>query len=371
MTTGMTAASAVVARRDGAGFAIEDVLVPDPVRDEVRVAVDAVGMCHADLAARDGDFPVPLPAVLGHEGTGLVTAVGPAVRDVAIGDRVVLTFDACHRCRACRSGWLTRCEHYMEMNFGTASTTHGAARSVRTATGDVFASFFGQSSFATVALASERNAVVVPDEAPAHLLAPLGCAVQTGAGAVLCTARPAVGAVVAVVGLGPVGFSALIAAACFTPSEEVIAVDVNSNRLALAAELGASRTIDARDDPDLESLRGSGGVDVILECSGSPRALEPALASLRRGGTLVQVGAPAFGTTAPFDVAAVVNGSITIRGTVEGDSRPREIITWLERRVVDGRWPLHRLIQPYRMDEATTAADDMTAGLTIKPVLIT
>lgn len=368
MTAAERAVAAVVARGHGAPFVVETVCVPEPVRDEVAVAVDAVGMCHADLAARDGDFPVPLPAVLGHEGTGLVTAVGPGVRTVRVGDRVVLTFDSCGRCRSCRGGWPTRCDAYMQMNFGAEPRSRG--RRIATASGEAFGAFFGQSSFAVAAIASERNAVVVPDVAPAHLLAPLGCAVQTGAGAVLLTARPGVGSVVAVVGLGPVGFSALAAATAFTAAEQVIAVDVNPARLALAAELGATSTLDVREDPGMDALRATGGMDVVMACSGAPQALAPAVAALRPGGTLVQVGAPAFGATAPLDLASVVNGSITIRGTVEGDSRPQEMIPWLARRVAEGRWPLDRLVRTYRLDQANTAGADMAAGLTIKPVLL-
>lgn len=360
-------ATVVVAPGDGTGFVLEDADVPDPVGDELLVAVDAVGMCHADLAARDGAFPVPLPAVLGHEGTGVVRSVGPGVRDIRPGDRVVLTFDACWRCPACRAGRPTLCGRYAELNWGAEPD---GRRRMTTRSGLAFASFFGQSSFGSLALASERNAVVVPDDVPRELLAPLGCAAQTGVGAVLNVARPGMGDVVVVVGLGPVGFCALLAAVNFTPAADVVALDIDPDRLALAAELGATATVDVRSGDSADVVRRLGGASYVIECSGAPAAFPAALAAVRSGGTVVQVGAPAFGTTVPLDVAALVNSSATVRGSVEGDSRPHEVVPWLARMVHRGRLPLERLVRTYPLGEVDRAAEDMAAGRTVKPVLL-
>lgn len=368
-------ATAMTVAHPGADWVEQAVLVPPPVADEVLVDVEAVGLCHADLAARDGAFPVPMPAVLGHEGVGVVRAVGPGAHRVRVGDRVVLTFDACSRCRDCTAGRPTRCEHYMELNFGAGTDVQVApgrdvdGRRVHGPRGPLFSSFFGQSSMASTTTARERNAVVVPPTLPAHLLAPLGCAVQTGAGAVLGVARPGPGDVVVVVGMGPVGFSALAAAVGFTGAEHVVAVDRHPARLELALRLGATATIDTSRPAGLAALSTS-RADVVVECSGAPAVLAPALAGLRNGGTAVVVGAPPFGTTVDLDVAAVVNRSITIRGTVEGDSRPHEIIPWLAAMVETGRWPLEALVSTYRLDQVGRAAHDMAAGLTVKPVLL-
>ncbi len=356
----------------GAPFTLTEAELDHPIGDQVLVDIDAVGVCHADLAARDGAFPVPLPALLGHEGTGTVRATGPDVRRLRVGERVVLTYDSCHRCRACLAGRRTQCDHYLQLNFGIGPVDAGAALATRkpvvAAAGELFGGFFGQSSFASLALASERNAVVVDEDVAPQLLAPLGCAVQTGAGAVLNVARPGPGSLVTIVGLGPVGFAALTAAARFSPARTVVAIDRHAGRLELARELGADLVLPA--DGAFEELQQLGGADVIVESSGAPEVLPAALPALRTGGTLVVVGAPRFGTTAPVDVADVVNRSITIRGTVEGDSRSEQIIPWLAGMVARGRWPLEELIRTYPLADAETAAADMAAGRVIKPVLL-
>lgn len=380
MTTGDPAARALPGHRGtvaatwavGASYELTEAVLPHPIADQILVDVDAVGVCHADLAARDGAFPVPLPAVLGHEGTGTVRAIGPTVRNIRVGDRVVLTFDSCQRCQPCRSGRFTHCDHYMQMNFGTG-TGSGTAQDepvIAAAEGNLFAGFFGQSSFGTLALASERNAVVINVDVPAHLLAPLGCAVQTGAGAVLNVGQPRRGAVVAIIGLGPVGFSALTAAAHFTPAQTIIAIDLHAGRLKLAQDLAADITINAGEGHAFEHLKDIGGADLIVECSGAPHVLPAALAGVRTGGTLVIVGVPPFGTTAPLDVADVANRSITIRGTVEGDSQPNQMIPWLAAMVSRGRWPLAEIVNTYPLSDIEKAVDDMSAGRIVKPVLI-
>lgn len=350
----------------GAPFTLTKAELPHPTADQVLVDIDAVGVCHADLAARSGAFPVPLPAVLGHEGTGTVRAVGPGVRRVRRGDRVVLTYDSCRRCQPCLAGHPTRCDRYMAMNLGAGSSSD---QTIITAGEELFGGFFGQSSFATMAMASERNAIVVEADVEPTLLAPLGCAVQTGAGAVLTVGCPEAGSVVAIIGMGPVGFAALNAAVEFSPARTVVAVDPLASRRLLASELGADLVLDPRADVALAQLQELGGADLIVECSGASAVLPVAVPAVRTGGTLVVVGAPPFGTTAPLDVADVVNRSITIRGTVEGDSDPQQMIPWLAEMVEKGRWPLDRIVRTYPLADLETAADDMLGGQVIKPVL--
>ena len=360
---------AALVRGRGTRFDVEDVEVRAPLGDEVLVEVDAVGMCHADLAARDGDFPVPLPAVLGHEGTGLVLDVGAQVQTVRRGDRVVLTFDACGSCAQCGAGAPTRCAHYMDRNFG-ADGADPPRHALRGQHSGAWTGFFGQSSFASLAIATARNAVPVRQDVDPVLLAPLGCAVQTGTGAVLTVARPTLGSTVVVVGLGPVGMSAVMAAARCSPAARVIAVDLDPRRLQVASDLGATDVLDASGTDPYDELRRDGGADVLVECSGSPRVLPEALGVLRPGGTCVLVGAPPFGTTTPLDVAAVVNRSLTIRGTVEGDARPRTTLPWLADRVADGTLAVHRLVRTYPLADVEVAARDMLAGDAVKPVLL-
>lgn len=255
----------------------------------------------------------------------------------------------------------------MALNFGDAA--NGGPR-VTAPAGELFGGFFGQSSFASLALASERNAVVVPHAVAPQLLAPLGCAVQTGAGAVLNVGRPSPGSTVAIIGLGPVGFSALFATTGFTPASSVVAVDQHAARLELARSLGADVALDATEVDAFRELARSGGADLVVECSGAPTALPDALRAVRTGGTVVVVGATAFGTTAAVDVADLLNRSITVRGTVEGDSQPLRMIPWLAEMVAAGRWPLDRLVTSYPLSDIERAASDMSAGRVIKPVLI-
>lgn len=359
------AGTVAVAQAAGRDFELHELQFPEPVADEILVEVHAVGMCHADLAARDGDFPVPLPAVLGHEGAGVVAAVGPQAQRLRVGDRVVLSFDACGECRACATGRSTRCAHYMHLNFG-ATNAQGPRRELHAAAGNLFSGFFGQSSFGSHALVRERSAVLVRTDLPADVLAPLGCAVQTGVGAVLTVARPRPGAVVAVSGLGPVGMSAVMAASNLSAARDIIAIDVDLGRLRLARELGATELIDATQ----QNLDAFGQADVVIECSGAPTAVASGLAGLRTGGTLVLVGAPRFGTTHAVDIADIVNRSLTVRGTVEGDSQPPEMIPWLVSMIERGRLDVSKISRTYSLANINQAANDMMHRRVLKPVLV-
>ena len=355
-------ATVAVTRSVAAPFTFERLQLLPPAGTEVLVEIGAVGMCHADLAARGGGFPVPLPAVLGHEGAGVVVAIGPGVRSLQPGDHVVLTFASCGDCRSCRDGWPTRCERHLTLNFGSSN---GVPE------GGPWTGFFGQSSFSTHSLVQERNVVGVPADLPFEMLAPLGCAVQTGVGAVVNVARPGPGSTVAVIGLGPVGLSAVLGAALTLPTENIIAVDVNPDRLDIAARCGAGHVINASKESTVQRIRDiHGGVDIVIECSGRETVLPDLLGVLRKGGTAVLAGVPAFGTTAALDIAAMVNGSITLRGTVEGDSKPHIMIPWLAELVRSGRLPIGEMVRSYPLTAIEQAARDMSDGRTIKPVLL-
>jgi aryl-alcohol dehydrogenase len=364
-----TVVNAVVAvsRRAGGRPDLIEAQVASPTGVDILVDIEAVGVCHADIAAGAGDFPVSFPIVLGHEGVGRVRAVGPDVRKIVPGDRVVLSFDSCGACARCTSGRPTQCEHYMELNF---PSDEWAATSITARETNIHNGFFGQSSFSTVARASERNAVRVDTALPASTLAPLGCGVQTGAGAVLNVARPRQGDTVVVIGLGAVGFAALMTAkSCGV--RPLIAVDVQPSRLELARELGVRAAIDAGVEDWVETLERIGvRVDIAIECSGTPAAFESAVRSLRPGGTAVVVGAPAFGTTCPLDVAAVVNNSLTIRGSVEGDSSPQEMVPFLVGEIESGRLPIDRLITEFAFADLGQALDGMGRGSLVKPVIV-
>lgn len=369
----MPQTTAALVEKSGAEFALRQIEVQDPRRDEVLVRVQATGMCHADLAARSGDFPVPLPGVLGHEGAGVVERVGDAVTTVRPGDRVMLTFDSCGRCAGCVSGLPSQCAEFVAYNFTRGARLDGS-HTLSSAEGDLHGNFFGQSSFAGYALTRERNTVAVPDSAadvPPEELAPLGCGIQTGAGVVFNVLQPPAGATLAVFGAGVVGLSALMAAALL-PLREIVVVDVKDSRLELARKLGATQVVNSATDDPIQALKEltGGGPDMVVESSGVPAVLVQAVKSLSTGGTAGVVGVPAFGATAPLDVADLVNESKRIIGVVEGQSNPPEFLPRLAAMVADGRLPVGELVKTYPLRDIERAAEEMRAGLAVKPVLV-
>ncbi|TQM37101.1 NAD(P)-dependent alcohol dehydrogenase [Pseudonocardia cypriaca] len=366
-TTAMTISAA------GATFTRRELTIDDPAAGEVLVRIEAVGMCHADLAVRAGEFPFPLPGVAGHEGAGRVEAVGAGVTSVRPGDRVMLTFDSCGHCVWCVSGEPSRCLGFVAHNFTNGARPDGSPTLWDGGT-PVHGSFFGQSSFASYALARERNTVRVPDVAsdvPSEVLAPLGCGVQTGAGAVLNVLAPEAGSAVAVFGAGVVGLSAVMAAAML-PVGRIVVVDVQDTRLDLARALGATDVVNSRTEDARERVTRltGGGPQYVVESSGVPAVLAEAIRSLGIGGTGAVVGVPPFGITAAIDVADLVNGSKRVVGVVEGRSNPPVFLPRLAELVATGRLPVGRLVGTFPLEEVETAAEAMKAGTTIKPVLV-
>lgn len=218
--------TAAVVWTPGAPFSLEKVELDAPRPTEVRVRMIATGLCHTDLNAASGALPYPLPGVLGHEGVGVVEETGPAVTGIRPGDRVLLTFTSCGQCRGCRAGHPAHCDHQMGLNLFGGRRLDGTA-TIRHDDTELNGHFFGQSSFATHALADQRGIVVLPDHIPdadLPVLAPLGCGVQTGAGAVLNVVRPAPGTTIAIAGAGAVGLSAVMATR-LTAAGDVIAID--------------------------------------------------------------------------------------------------------------------------------------------------
>jgi aryl-alcohol dehydrogenase len=239
--TSQTAASrqidAALVREKGS-FELATAVLEAPRHDEVLVRIVATGLCHTDLVARDQLYPVPLPVVLGHEGAGVVEAVGDAVAKVAPGDHVALSFLPCGHCRPCFDGSPASCANFNDMNFSGQRPDGSHAMLLPDGDGTLHDRFFGQSSFATYAVANERNTVKVRDDVPLELVGPLGCGIQTGAGTVLRALKVGAGATFAVTGAGAVGLSAVMAAHV-AGATTIIAVDVVPSRLDLARELGA------------------------------------------------------------------------------------------------------------------------------------
>ncbi|SNR23296.1 NAD(P)-dependent alcohol dehydrogenase [Halorubrum vacuolatum] len=361
---------AAVVREKGGAFGIEEIELAEPQPNEVLVRIVGAGVCHTDMIVRDQMYPTPLPAVLGHEGSGVVEAVGAGVSSVEPGDRVVLSFDFDDTCRSCRAGHPAYCESFFEHNFGGARPEDET--SPLSKDGDrISGRFFGQSSFATHAIATERNVVPVADDVPLELLGPLGCGVQTGAGGVINSLNPQAGDSIAVFGAGSVGLSAVMAAD-LKGCTEIVAIDVQPNRLEKAAALGATTTVNPTAVDDVVEVvreRTGSGPDYALETTGVPEVAEQAVASLTWRGTLGVIGAPALGTRASYDVNDLLLNGRTITGIVEGNAIPRDFIPDLIELYRQGKFPFDELITYYEFEEIEQAVEDSESGETIKPVL--
>jgi aryl-alcohol dehydrogenase len=358
--------SAAVWRRDRERVQIESLELDAPGEHEVLVRIVAAGICHTDLFA---PALFPLPAVFGHEGAGIVERVGRGVTKVRPGDRVAMTFGSCGHCRLCQEGQPAYCEHGHDLQFaGTridgTTTLHDAQG------GAVHGSFFQQSSFATHALGSERSVVRLPDAMPLELAGPLGCGIQTGAGAVLNTLGAQAGSSIAIFGVGSVGLAAVMGAR-LAGCHRIVAVDINVERLELARELGATDAIDASGGDVAARIRGMvpGGVHYSLESAGQVQTMDDAINCLARRGTCALVTVPRLG--APFEWSPVnlLLGGRRLVAVLEGDSVPDVFIPRLAQFYLDGRLPLGRLTREYDFRDIGRALDDAHQARSIKPIL--
>jgi aryl-alcohol dehydrogenase len=349
-------------------FEIHTLDLAAPLADEVLVRILASGMCHTDLHARDGYFPnLPYPIVCGHEGAGIVEEVGGAVTDLAPGDPVVISFPWCGECEPCRAGRISYCTQGRALKSG-GKRADGSTPMSRDGQ-PVYSCFFQQSSFATFALAPAKDVVRLRRDAPVDMLGPLGCGLQTGAGAVLNVMQPEPGKSIAIYGVGGVGLAGLMAAK-LAGCDPIIAVDRLPARLALARELGATHTLESKDSETLGEIRRitGGGTHFALETSAVPQIFRLAIDGLRGLGTCVLVGSARAGTEVAFEMPWLQGGR-TVRGVVQGDSRPREFIPRLVDLFIAGLFPLDRLVISYDFAAINQAAADAASGATIKPVL--
>jgi aryl-alcohol dehydrogenase len=348
-----------------AKFEVREVELREPGPGEVLVAVHAAGMCHTDITARHSPIPLTFPIVLGHEGAGVVEAVGPGVATARPGDRVVLTYDSCGRCTNCHTGQSAYCSEFFPRNL-TGRALDGSTP-LRDGSQEISGRWFGQSSFATYALVAERSVVKVGDELPFTELAPLGCGIQTGAGAVVHTLGLRLGESIAVYGAGAVGLAAVMAAHA-SGAREVVAVDLHAGRRELALELGATRAFDGA-DPDLarQVLSATGGCDYALDTTGVPAVMNTALTALRSRGTLGIVGS----TSSKLGLGAGPMAAKRVMFLFEGDAVPHEFIPQLIALRMAGRMPFDRLITAFPLDAINDAEAASTDGSAIKPVLLT
>jgi aryl-alcohol dehydrogenase len=348
---------AAVLRKKGGPLRIESIETEGPRDDEVLVRIVASGICHTDIAFRDHWFEADNAVVLGHEGSGVVERVGKDVKSVKYGDHVVLSYQSCGHCRQCRSGHSAHCKYMWELNFGfqRPDGSNALHRS------GVRGHFFGQSSFATYSLATERNLVKVSKGLPLELLAPLGCGLQTGAGTVMNSLKVPRRASIAVFGTGAVGLAAAMAAR-LVGAEPIIGVDIRPKRLKLGLELGLTHVIDNRRQDvaaRIAEITGS-GVDYVVETTTNPKMHQLAIEVLNPNGVVALLTGEK-GKSFP--------GGRKTLGIIQGDAVPQQFIPKLIKLYQAGKFPFDRLVKFYKFSEINRAIADSKSGETIKPVL--
>lgn len=350
--------------RAGGKTVIETLSLDDPRPDEVLVELVATGICHTDIVMRDGLLPVPTPVVLGHEGAGRICAVGETITGLQPGDPVVLSFASCGHCRNCADHQPAYCRDFVPHNF--LATRSDGSTALRNADGPVHSHVFGQSSFATHALVSARNAVRVPEDVPLELMGPLGCGLLTGAGAVWNALAVRRNDSILILGVGAVGLAAIMAAR-IAGAARIIAIDRSPERIALARELGATNAhvADGRPLGDF----GIANLNHAIDTTGHAPLIEQAVALLAPRGQMGLVAAFAPETTIRLDGAHMMSAGRVVRGIVEGSADPQEIIP----RMIDhwraGDFPIEKLVQFYPFDQLEEAIAAAETGRAIKPIL--
>jgi aryl-alcohol dehydrogenase len=359
----MEITAAVLRSTDGA-YDLESVELAEPGPDEVLVKVVGAGMCHTDVVPRQlADF---LPIITGHEGAGVVEAVGSEVGGVAVGDHVVLSFDSCGDCAMCSRGRPSYCETFIPRNLTGRDLLWGT-RVKDSAGGEVASRWFAQSSFATHCLATSRNVVVVDKDVPLETLGPLGCGILTGAGSVFSALDVQSNRSLVVFGAGAVGLAAVMAAAV-VGADPIVAVDLHEHRLELAKELGATHTVDGASDQLAEELGAitGGGADYSIDTTGVSSVMLAALGAIRLGGHCGFVGVQTEDVT--LDPLAIVGKQVT--GILEGSADPQVLIPRLIELWKGGQFPFDRLIQTFPLSEINAAEAASLAGEVVKPVLL-
>ena len=364
--------TAAVARGPGQDFSVEQIQLDEPRADEVLVKIAGVGICHSDLAAKEQHLPFPLPAVLGHEGAGIVEKVGSEVTGLQPGDHVVLSFVSCGHCKTCENDMPSYCQQgFVPQNFAgvraDGSKTHHCGDEA------ISGNFFGQSSFGTYALTSASNTIKVRDDTPIEMLGPLGCGIQTGAGSIIKAMACESGSSLVVAGGGGVGLSAVmggVVQGCST----IIVIEPQESRRQLALELGATHVIDPLNTENLsEAIREivPQGADYGFDTSARQDVIDGIVMSLAPAGTIGLVGIP--GPDAPnvsFNVIHMLSMGIKVMGITEGNASPAKFIPEMVDLFMEGRFPFDKLCKTYSLDEINQAVADSHTGKCVKAVLV-
>lgn len=363
---------ALVVEETNGPFLRQELELEKPGPGEVLVRVVASGVCHTDANTQAGDMPQPLPAVLGHEGSGVVEAVGEGVSSVEVGDHVVMGWPYCGTCRNCRRGQHRYCEligpalvgghRFIGPQAGTNAYSRAGGEKVS-------GHFFGQSSFATYSLANANAVVKVDRDVPLELVGVLACGITTGAGAVLNTAKPSPGDSMVVFGTGAVGLAAIMAARN-TPATTIIGVDLHDSRLELATRYGATHTINSGTDNPVDKIREilGGPADFVIDCTGSVKVIESAMEAVGMLGTMILIGGAPVDARFSLDHFTTLWGQRVV-GTLGGSGTSQDLIPALIDLYRQGRFPFDELVKYYDFDQIDQAFADSKSGETIKPVL--
>lgn len=361
--------AAVVSQPSGK-FEIRTLEIEKPRSDEILVRIVACGICASDISMRDAHFPLPTPIVLGHEGVGVITEIGSNVEKFSVGQHVLLSRLSCGYCPQCMDGDRNFCRISVPLNL-SGSRLDGTTGLFDQA-GQVHGQFFGQSSFATYALAHEQNATLLPNDLDLKLAPVFACGVLTGAGTIISGIRPRAGSSIVVFGAGTVGLSAALASlvvGCTT----IIVVDVVNERLDLALELGATHAVNAQSLNDVVAAVRQilpEGTDIALECTGKASVAEQAVSCLKPKGIAAMLGVGKLGQQASFDQTSMAFSGIAIQGFPTGTSEPDILVPILIDLYRQGRFPIDKIVSYYPFADIEVAVGEMSRGTTIKPVLL-
>lgn len=357
---------AAVVHGEGAPFVMEEIELAEPRAGELKIKIVACGVCHTDDKARNGYF-TPFPAVLGHEGAGIVEAVGEGVTGFKEGDHVVLSYPYCCECDNCKKGKPYYCYRSTELSFFGKFKDGYTPLSQN---GTPIHSFFGQSSFATYAIVPVNNAVKVDKEIDLKRMAPLGCGIQTGAGAIVNALQPTAEDTVVIFGTGTVGLSAIMGAAV-VGCKKIIAVDIIDERLQIAKEYGATDIINSKTTEDVpgavRALTDTKGADFALDTTGVESCTQNALKSLHTGGKGACVAASRRLTLDPAPSYLIGRSWSYL---IEGEAVPQDFIPRMIQWYKEGRFPIDRMITYYPFEKINEAFEDTKKGIATKAVLL-
>lgn len=368
--------NAAVAYASSEPFVTTQLMTRAPAANEIGVRIVATGICHTDVMNKKNGL-CSFPMVFGHEGVGIVDALGSDVSGFELGDHVVLSYDYCGRCSSCINLKPAYCHNHGALNFaGTRPNGEKTHRTLDSETANVYGSYFQQSSFATYALSHETNTIKVDKSLPLPLLAPLGCGVQTGAGTVFNTLEVKPQSSLVVFGCGCVGLSSIMAAK-IAQARHIVAVDINQRRLQLARELGATHCLNSNDYDNSEdivsqvrSIDDSGGCNYSIDTTGNPAVLRQAFDSCGPLGVTAMIAPGMPGTEVCIEMFGLLPGK-ALRGVIQGDSVSKTFVPKLIALWQRGEFPFDRMITMFNsLDNLESAVSAMERGEVVKPVVI-